>query len=455
MKKEELVTISKFNRDGEGVGQQADSEKSWNVRFTVPGDEVRIQPYGRREGRLLEVIQASPERVTPRCVHFAMCGGCQWQMLEARQQLQLKEAFIQQLFEGLGGELRPILASKPWQYRNKMEFSFSGDKAGLKYLGLMMAGGRGKVFNLQECWLVNPWFATCLQAVRMWWEQSSLLAFHPPQNSGSLRTLTMREGLRTGDRLVMLTVSGEPTYALKKNEIAHFVEAIQQSVNPEKGELSIYLRIHQQIKGKPTEFYEMHLAGPESYREELTVTGQTVTFSVSPSAFFQPNPIQAETLYSQALQLAELQPRALVYDLYCGTGTLGIIAALHGCRVLGIELSPESSLDARENAKANHLEGMEVITGSVGSVLASRRALGEKPDLVMVDPPRVGLEPAAIEEILMLAPPKILYISCNPKTQALNAREFLQQGYQLQVLQPVDQFPQTTHVENIALFVRQ
>jgi 23S rRNA (uracil1939-C5)-methyltransferase len=321
-----------------------------------------------------------------------------------------------------------------------------------------MQGTRGHVFSMKECLLANPWFAQAAQAVQNWWECSGLNAYYPGKDFGSLRTLTLREGIRTGDRLVMLTVSGNPNYALNKQQLQNFVQCLKDSIEVPNSDqkLSIFLRIQQIAKGKPTSFYEMVLYGPDHIREVLHIpredqTIESLNFRISPSAFFQPNTEQAERIYGKALSMANLTSNDLVYDLYCGTGTLGICLAKRVKEVIGIELSRESVLDARENVKENRLLNVTIKAGDVGNVLEElAKESSKKPDAVMVDPPRAGLDSKAIKHILDLKAPKLLYISCNPKTQAMNLEPLLEAGYQLQLVQPVDQFPQTMHVENIA-----
>lgn len=250
----------------------------------------------------------------------------------------------------------------------------------------------------------------------------------------------------------MLTVSGNPEFALHKPELSSFCALFDE-------EDSVYLRIHQAIKGQPTEFYEMHLKGPESITETLTISldlnapPSKVDFQISPTAFFQPNTKQALLLYNEALRLAELTKDDVVYDLYCGTGTLGLLAARFVKSVFGIELSRESSLDGRENAKRNGITNVEILTGSVGDVLKDRHA-HEPPTVVLLDPPRSGLDPSSLKEVLSLKCPKIVYISCNPASQARDVKELIQAGYRLVYLQPVDQFPNTPHIENIAVLLK-
>lgn len=318
----------------------------------------------------------------------------------------------------------------------------------------MMEGSKGRVLNLQECHLVSSWFIDILKKVREWWNESNLLAYHPLKNRGSLRTLTLREGLRSQDKMVCLTVSGNPDFALNKSQLQSFVKACVSAGGPVvSGALSIFLRIQQVMKGMPTQFYEMQLLGPDVIHEELYLFDKTLRFQISPSAFFQPNTRQAELLYQRAFELVKLDTSMVVWDLYCGTATLGIAAASRAKYVIGIELQPESVLDARANIELNQLKNIEIIQGDVGKTL---KKLQEEesvpyPDLIMVDPPRAGLDSLALSLIKTIAPQTILYISCNPETQAANIKVLCDSGYFISALQGVDQFPHTFHVENIAV----
>lgn len=446
------LDIEKIATNGKGLGTFTDlagNVKQAEVPFCMPGDRVETEIKRKKRavfsGPLLQVVQSSPERVAPRCIHFGSCGGCSSQEIPYQSQLKIKEEQIAAYFTQ---QVLPIIPCvNPWGYRNKMEFSFSQDRQGQRFLGLFLESGRGKVFNVQECHLVSPWFAEVLRQVRAWWETTRLQAYYPPTNCGSLRTLTLREGITSQDRMAILTVSGNPDYALHHPEM----EQWRALFNNE----SLFLRIHQAIKGQPTQFFEMHLQGPETIRERLTMQldhGQTSTidFNISPSAFFQPNTRQAERLYSTALQLAELSKNDLVYDLFCGTGTLGLLAARFVKKVVGIEISPEAALDARQNAKNNGIDNIEIITGAVGDILLEKERF-PTPDLILLDPPRSGLDPGALKQLLALNSPKVVYISCNPQTQARDVHAFLEAGYTILAIQPVDQFPHTPHIENIVV----
>jgi len=447
------VSVQKFSPKGYGVAHIGSTEVE--IAHTLPGDclliEMRKKIRGTRKGRLLEVLEPAPSRVEPACAHARVCGGCCWQQMRYEDQLQEKEKRVRDAFDF---PVQPILAApKTFRYRNKMEFSFSENRGGMRYLGLMIAQAEPYVYNTEECHLCNTWFSEVLNATRRWWEASGLKAYNPPRDEGTLRYITLRESVRRNQKMVILNISGNPDSAPTRSQLDAFVQAIQAVTGPEG---SIFLRIHQTKKGKPTQFFEMHLAGPDHIVEELNLQGGPLHFKISPVSFFQPNTLQAEKLYDTALRLiADLKPER-VFDLYCGTGTLGMAASRMAKEVIGIELSPEAVLDAQENAKNNNIHNCTFMQGDVGKVLTQLLATPnfQRPDVVIVDPPRAGLDPLAIHHLLTLKPRAILYVSCNPLTQAENIKELTKAGYQIKTLQPVDQFPHTYHIENIALLVR-
>ena len=380
------------------------------------------------------------------CQHASECGGCTSQHIPYSQQLLQKQAEIEKIFAPFHVPIAPITPCQdPWNYRNKMEFSFSQNKAGDRFLGLILRKSRGKVFNLQECRISPSWMSEALQRVRRWWDQyPQLSAFHFRSGEGALRTLTLREGRRTGEKMAMLTVSGNPRFALTRAQLNTFVQVLDDP------QMSIFLRVHQAIPGKPTQFYEMHLSGPDHITEKLTLQGKTLTFKISPTSFFQPNTEQAEVLYNKAVEIANMSPQSIVYDLYCGTATLGMAFALKAQQVTAIELNPHAVFDAKANAEINGITNIDIHCGDVGKLLSEASIL--KPDLAIVDPPRPGLDLLALEALKRLQPQQILYVSCNPLTQAQNISEL--SDYQIIHVQPVDQFPHTPHIENIALLLR-
>lgn len=470
----EDVEIRHLDKKGDGNGvycPPSQEMKEVVVPFAIPGDVVDVQVFKKQRkknyAKINSIKKPSEERIEPKCLHFGVCGGCRWQQMEYSTQLKYKNEFIYKIFSSLcsSSQIKPTIGCElPWHYRNKMEFSFSCDIHQQKFLGLIMNSTRGKVFNLTECHLVNSWFAEAVKNTRQWWHETGLEAYRPNKDQGSLRTLTVREGHRTGDRMIILTVSGNADYALQKRHLESFVAYMRDGIEPYGGDakLSIFLRIQQIAKGMPTNFYEMLLYGPDHIREILHIQtnkeqpSHSLTFTISPSAFFQPNSFKAEQIYSLAIQMAELTKDAIVYDLYCGTGTLSICMAPYVKQVIGVEISPESALDAKTNAANNGIKNVTIMTGAVRHLLNQIKDDPEisKPDVVFIDPPRPGLDPEALLSLIELNPPKIIYISCNPQTQFTNVQELVAHGYELKEIQPVDQFPHTAHVENIVLLHR-
>lgn len=469
------ASLTDLNSSGNGIGQftrldgmTVDTE----IPFALPGDVVKAKLWKKKRGKYLaileEIVTPSPLRIQPRCIHFGVCGGCRWQNLPYPEQLRLKQDKVLECFKDLltpDVDIRPPIPCSPlWGYRNKMEFSFSRDALNRKFLGLIMDSSKGKVLNLTECHLVSPWFMEALRTTRTWWDETTLDAYHPHKNTGALRTLTLREGKRTGDRLVMLTVSGNPDFAIHKKDLESFVAFLRDTIEPTdpNANLSIFLRIQQVAKGMSTNFYEMLLYGPDHFREHMDVAIDStkepkhLTFEISPTAFFQPNTDRAEQLYSLALQMIGIDKNSVVYDLYCGTGTLGICAASSAKQVIGIDLSAESVLNARTNATLNGMSNVTILSGAVRHLLSQIKE--EKkyplPDIIVLDPPRPGLETEAIEGVLGLRAKKILYISCNPVTQAVNIAELVQGGYRIVAMQCIDQFAHTPHIENFVALER-
>lgn len=455
------VSIQEFSSRGYGRAYLPRSQGKpieVEIAHTLPGDQVLIEMRRKmrapRKGRLLEVIVPSPQRVEPRCAHARVCGGCSWQQMDYGAQLQRKQKLIENLFQA---PVLPIIpCDNPFGYRNKMEFSFSENRGGQKFLGLMIAQAEPYVFNVTECHLCKPWCSEVLRAVRLWWETSNVPAYHPAYDKGTLRYLTLRDSVHTGQKMVVLNIANRSEMSPEELQQAlhiDFVEAVKQVVSPGT---SIFLRIHEANKGKPTEFREVHLSGPECIIEELETRGRRLSFAISPSSFFQPNTLQAEKIYSAALSQIAHFSRPLIYDLYCGTGTLGMAAASMASHVIGIELSPDAIKDAKANALRNGLDNISFYEGDVGKVLTRLMASKEflAPEVVIVDPPRAGLDPLALHHIKTLKPKGILYISCNPVTQRENIQELEAFGYRIKALQPVDQFPHTYHIENIAYLER-
>ena len=444
------LSVVDFSPQGHGLAYLENKEGSLTpveIKHSVPGDEANVQLL-RKKKKILqtwveEFTKLSKDRIPSKCSHFSSCGGCKWQQVPYATQLKIKEERLLKLYQELNPKWLGLTpCDSPWPYRNKMEFTFSQNKAGEHFLGLHMTAGR--VLNLEECAISPSWFTKALETIRTWWHSTSLTAFHPPQGTGSLRTVTLREGVHTGEKMILLTVSGHSDYALSQNDLNSFCSSLKNEFG---NDICIYLQIHQAIKGQPTQFYEMHLNGPEWIHEQLTVIGKTHTFAISPTAFFQPNTKQAEKLYTQAIEGLNLNQKDILLDLYCGTGTIGILASSQCKQVVGIELVPQAVLDAKDNIDKNNIGNMKVFQGDAADPIP----LNCHPTCAIIDPPRAGLGSKAIENIKKFNLQKIAYISCNPNTQVEDVKELQKQGFTLQSLQAVDQFPYTPHLETIAI----
>lgn len=437
----QIITIQGLSKKGYGTATLDNLELE--VAHTVVGDEVEVfwkkKRYAPQKGRLLQVLKKSEDRTDPLCSHATICGGCCWQQMDYQSQVQEKTRRLKALFTH---PIAPMISAHALvHYRNKMEFTFSENRGGEKFLGLMIAQAEPFVFQVKECLAGPRWFAEAVQVVRSWWEKEDLRAYDGKKDTGLLRYLTLRHAYGTDQKMVVLNVSGRSEYAPPKAALERLVFSLEEAF----GSLSIFLRIHQTKKGTPTQFFEMHLSGKDHIIETLEVGGKTFSFKVSPTSFFQPNTKQAEKLYQAIFE--QIPEGANVLDLYCGAATIGIAISSKASRVLGVELSKEAVLDAKENLA--QVSNVEILEGDVGKVLKEKKISGV--DVVILDPPRAGLAPLAMEHLRAIKAKKIIYVSCNPVTQARDIALLEEEGYQLDLLQPVDQFPHTYHIENMAV----
>lgn len=386
------------------------------------------------------------------CSHFGICGGCTSQNVPYQAQLFDKENKVKDLFKDFPDVVfHPLKKSQDiWHYRNKMEFSFSQDKAGNHYLGLLKK--KSRVENLSMCLIAPEWMIGVSKAVFSYWQNSTLRAYHHFRDEGSLQTLGMRQAFMTQDKLIELTVSGNPDFALKREEIQGIKNAVLSYFpEAEHAQISFVLRIKQIRKGFPTEFFEHIVYGKDHLVETVLVKDRTYTFKVSPSAFFQPSKEGASLIASSALDLLMPQGDEILLDLYCGVGMLATAFTPYVQTAVGIELNKQAIYDAQESARWNHCDNLFFHAADVPTFLQEQSF---KPDVVIVDPPRSGLGPAGIEQVASLSAKKILYVSCNPTTQAQDIQKLTSLGYSLKACQIIDQFPHTRHVENLALLTK-
>lgn len=468
------IRIEHIAPGGIGVGylhaqigpQQQERTYPVHVRKAVPGDLVRVlvEQYrkGVMTGRIDELLEPAQSRQDARCDYFGLrevegkgCGGCTLQSLGYEAQKQAKWHMVRRLMDKnhlKHVELQPVIGMEtPWYYRNKMEFSFGDYDKQDFCVGLHPTGFKHDVIDVKHCWMLSEAAMDVVDAVRKWAIEHQLNPYKPRQNEGILRTLTIREGKRTGQRLVAVTTTPEMTF----NEQTH--HAINQLPTYLEGLPvdAVFWIEHRAIRGQPTTFVDHHLAGQPHLVEELHLPNERrLSFEVHPRAFFQPNTYQAEVLYGKVLELSGLLDNSMGYglDLYCGTGTIGLCMAAYTSRVAGIELNPQAVKNARENASLNKIEHIHFAQGDVGKVLASGDVDINGVDVVVVDPPRAGLFPQAIDQLKLIRAPRLVYVSCNPESLVRDAQRLISEGYKLVHAQPVDMFPHTHHIENIAVF---
>lgn len=445
------LTIESIAFKGKGVAKVKAGEKPFTVFVSgvVVGDVVRARVFKLKkrwaEAQLLEVVNPSPRRIEARCKHFETCGGCTFQNITYQNQLTTKKQFVVDSFERLGGFEKPpiqdVLASpEQWFYRNKMELSFGLTDKGWFGLGFHVPRRRYDIFRLEECFLESEILGEMAKKVQDFFEKNKVKAVDS-RNEGTLFTLTVREGKNTGERMIILTTSKGPF-----DWMDEFVYMLQD--NFEKEITSFYWIERIIKKGSPTQLIEHHQYGEDLLHEKLKLDDQEFTFSIEPQAFFQPNSLGAELLYSEVLKQIGEHPDEICFDLFCGTGTIGIVLAHRFAKVIGVELNASAVKSAERNALLNGITNIEFIVGDVGKTI---HKLEEKPSTLVLDPPRAGLMPQAMEDLIELKPSKIVYVSCNPSTLARDCQLFCEAGYELKNVQPVDMFPQTYHVENVAL----
>jgi len=432
--------------DAKGMGVARLDGLTVRVRGALPGDRVhaRLRRIRRRLGeadaRLLEVVDPGVPRVKPRCAHVDVCGGCVWQDVPYTVQVDLKQELVERCLNRVGIRatmLDPLPAEDPFYYRNKMEFSIGqpeGTREGLE-IGLHHSGKFDRVFDLEACHLQSETSNEIVHAVRTFARERSLTAYDLKRHAGQLRFLTIREGKRTGETMVILTTSEEEVGEAKElsallAERFPGVRTVVQAVNGRKAQVA-------------TGDSEVVLHGDGAMQERLG----DFRFEISPTSFFQTNTLQAEKLYGEVVQMARTGPNARVLDLYCGTGAISLFLSQEAQTVVGVELLEAALQDALRNAAANGIENCQFVAGKAEEVLGQMRARGEQFDSAVTDPPRAGMHPKALQAMADLAPETIVYVSCNPQALAMDLQRLEANGYKTDCLRLVDMFPHTPHCE--------
>jgi 23S rRNA (uracil1939-C5)-methyltransferase len=412
------------------------------VTGAVPGDRVRaVVGKSKRayaEARAVEILQPSPDRIAPRADH----PGAPWQVIPYQRQLEIKQAQVQEALTRIGHlesyALETIVpATEEWRYRNKLEYSFGTDADGRLVCGFHAPGRWEEILELDDCVLASEAANAVRERIVQWCRQQGLTAHDRRSGAGLLRNLVVREGRRTGQLQARLVTS--------PGELER--ESLIRAAAPINGLLWTRLdSVAETTQGGETEL----LAGSDRLEEEIG----GLRLRISPQAFFQTNTEMAERLYGLAIVYAELGGFERVYDLYCGMGTIGLSIAPRVAEVWGLEIVEEAIADAIANARRNEIDNAHFFAGDVRLALRELVQKAGRPDVLVVDPPRAGLSQKVVRRIIEAAPKRIVYVSCNPTTLAPNAAQLVDAGYQLLRVRPVDMFPQTPHIECVALLVR-
>ncbi len=499
------LTIESLAFGGAGIGRvEVPSAGTQNnsggkiavfVEGTVPGDRVKVRIGGRKRNYLIgyidEFVERAPSRIPPFCKHFCRgnslhCGGCSLQFLAYPDQLKIKEQHVRDSIKRIGGFdenlVLPIIGCEnPLYYRNKMEFSFSRmgknsaqNEETYLSLGQHIRRRHHDLAEIDECFLMEPYIGSFVAGARKLFQKMDGENLLPEQIE--VKSLVVRNSKQSGEIMVNLIADNA---GFNPGASAFMPEYLQRfkdfcrdffGTNPRPKLASIIFTDITNRKGSAKKIREHLLFGNPTITETLRrPDGTVLKFQISPQSFFQPNTLQAEVLYAEVIKAADLKGGETVFDLYCGAGTIGIFCAGHAKKVIGIEINRDAVANAIQNARDNNIENIEFFCGDTEKELSGKtadRAAAKiegdpakpcsassslpSPDLIILDPPRNGLEPGALKKVAAFRAPKIVYVSCNPTTQARDLRLLAAHGYQALSVQPVDMFPHTYHIESVA-----
>src|SRR3989344_288636 len=464
------VTIEKLTHGGAGLTHIEGIPVF--VTDSIPGQQVEIvitkNKESYREAKVVKVVRKAKDEIMPRCSHFHDCGGCVWQNLPYDKQIDYKEDIVRETLEHLtpvdeavrkslpGRVLKIIPSPQVYHYRNKLEMSFGfqsmrvEEKAGRRIyfdenptIGFHQPGQWSTVLPIVECHLYDEQIGMLLGSVRKFMEQTRLPVYNPKTQKGMLRTLLLRRGVQTGEQMICFLVHA------RKKELEPLFQHFMTHFGGRSQLASLLVVEHLGLNDKP-EFPKIHcLLGKTTITERLF----DLSFEISPFSFFQTNTLGAEKLYRAIAEAADLNMRDTVLDAYCGMGTIGQYLARFCQKVVGIESYPSAVDDALKSAGVNKIGNISFYKGRTEQVLCTQLTPGGKYafSVIVLDPPRAGLHPKAREAVIAHAPQKIVYVSCNTATCARDMGEFLNAGYELRSLQPVDLFPHTAHIETVAI----
>ena len=468
MKKNDLceIRIEDMGKDGEGIGH-VDGMTIF-VKDTVVGDRATVKLMKVKKNmafaRLMEILEPSPYRVTPVCEAARACGGCTLQHISYEKQKELKQSHVLNCLTRIGGlsdveeKMEPFIGMEdPFHYRNKMQFPVGLDAAGCPQLGFY-AGRTHSLIPLTDCPVGHPVNRVLLAAFREYLSEAGVKVYDEESHSGLARHLLTRVGFATGEVMVCVVINGRK---LPRQEL--LVEKLQTAIGrcnmevEQPGTLltlaSVTFSINEEKTNRILGDHSEVIFGNGYIEDRIG----SVTFRISPESFFQVNPVQTVKLYGKALEYAELTDSEVVWDMYCGIGTISLFLAEKAKKVFGVEIVPQAIQNAKENAERNQIGNAEFFVGKAEDVVP--RLYAEDPekyraDVVVVDPPRKGCDAELLTTLLSMAPDRIVYVSCDPATLARDIKILGEGGYAVEKVTPVDMFPGSMHVETIVLIER-
>ena len=451
MKKNDLFEAAITAMTAEGSGICRKDGIAVFVPRTAVGDFCRVRVVKVLKnyafGRLEELLEPSPDRMTPDCPVCAQCGGCVYRHITYEAELRIKAQRVRDALERIGGfrdlEIQPILAAPERNfYRNKCQLPIGLSKDGKLQLGFYAVNSH-RIVDTHTCLLQPAEFDKAAEAVRAWHAVTGESVYDETAHAGLLRHLYMRRGEKSGEMMVCIVANGGALH-----EEALLVSMLREAV---PAITSIVLNINREktnvVLGKTCRT----LWGKDTISDTLC----GLEFEIAPHAFYQVNRTQAEILYGKAAEYAALTGSENLLDLYCGTGTIGLSMAHKAKKLIGAEIVPAAIENAKRNAARNHIENAEFLCGDAAQAAKILYDRGEKPDVIIIDPPRKGCDTALIATIAAMRPERVVYVSCDPATLARDLKQFDESGYKIQAVTPVDMFPCTAHVETVVLLSRE
>ena len=444
------LKISDLAFGGKGISKKDDLV--FFVKDAIPDQEViaKISKIKKKyaEAYSIETLKDSTDQVNPVCEHFKWCGGCTTQQLDYQRQLYYKQKQVSDILNKIGGEknldINTIIGCEnTFFYRNKMEYTFSGipwyignESYDDVIIGLHVPKRFDKILNINKCHINHEVFNDILKISKEVAVKEKMIPYHVRKHTGFLRFLVIRIGIHTNEVMVNLVTAG-----YKPKIIKPLVDALVDGIPNIK---SIVNTINNQ-KSNIASGTSKLLYGNECINEKIG----DYTFKISANSFFQTNSYQVKTLYDYIIKTADFKKSDIVYDLYCGTGTIGIYVSSFVKKVYGIEIVKDAIKDANFNAKKNNIKNISFYDSDIKDFFTDQNTKIDKPNTIIIDPPRPGLHPNVVKDIITLSPSKIIYVSCNPSTQARDVKIFLEDSYKISDIQPIDMFPHTPHIECI------